>query len=522
MVRQFIYPVAAVLIALAGIGGFLVNSEHPQNAVAEKEVTIQPGSQVESGSVLKEREQQLNDINLILASRVPQLSEQKFKQPPVEQTPWLDPALDDLYQQIRNQKLSIRFPRDEEKFAIWVGNPVSIIDGKEVFQHTEALKKAIPLINQLPFPVKIWFYGTRDESNPKLGECVELLEGVSNLSAIKFSYCQLDERGYAALGKLSNLTDLEILYSNLDEVGLEQILQNKKLRRLSAHFGTRKISSQALGKVAELPVLETLKVIVSLEQKEVAGFWKKLTTCSNLVSVEVDCGWMNQKMLVDFLKKGDRQKLREWKIYTECPRKELANALALAPNLEVLRVPSGNTLETSYLLEQVSKNHPRIRALAIGWESGAHLQGDQARKALSLLACFPNLEKFQVPITLPEPKALQPLTRLSQLESFYCRDLNLDQQTLLQLAQMPGLKKLKVGALKFGRESAHILPWLSNVEQIEIIDPTTLTDERLTLLATMPRLAKLKWCDIAITEPVPLSDEARSRFQHIKFDVCEK
>jgi len=277
-----------------------------------------------------------------------------------------------------------------------------------------------------------------------------------------------------------------------------------------------------LGKVTELPALEDLKLIVSLEQKEIPGFWKKLTACSNLVSVEVDCGWMNQKILIEFLKKGDRQKLREWKIYTECPREELANALALAPNLEVLRVPSGTTLETSYLLEQVSKNHPRMRVLAIGWESGAHLQGDQARKALSLLACFPHLEKFHVPISLPEPKALQPLTRLSQLERFYCRDLNLDQQTLLQLAQMPRLKKLKVGALKFGRESAHILPWLSNVEQIEIIDPTTLTDERLTLLATMPRLAKLKWCDIAITEPVPLSEEARSRFQHIKFDVCEK
>ncbi len=67
---------------------------------------------------------------------------------------------------------------------------------------------------------------------------------------------------------------------------------------------------------------------------------------------------MNQKILIEFLKKGDRQKLREWKIYTECPREELANALALAPNLEVLRVPSGTTLETSYLLEQVSKITP--------------------------------------------------------------------------------------------------------------------------------------------------------------------
>lgn len=522
MIRQFVYPLAVVLIALAGIGGFLVNSEHSQNAIAEKEVTVPTESQVESGAVLKAREQQLNDINLILANRVPHLSAQHSQQAPVKQTPWLDPALDGLYQQIRNQKLSIRFPRKGESFAIWVGNPVEIVDGKKVYQHAEALKKAIPLIKQLPFPVKIWFYGTRDQSNPELGECVELLEGVSNLNAIKFSYCRLDERGFAALGNLSNLTDLEILYSNVDDAGLEQILKNKKLRRLNVHFGTRKVSSQALGKVTELPALEDLKVIISLEQKEVAGFWKKLTTCSNLVAVEVDCGWVNQKMMVDFLKKGDRQKLRKWKIYSECPREEFANALALAPNLEVLRVPSGTTLETSYLLEQVSKNHPRMRVLAIGWESGKHLQGDQARKALSLLARFPHLQKFHVPISLPEPKALQPLTRLSQLESFYCRDLNLDQETLLQLAQMPGLKKLKVGALKFGRESAHTLPWLSNVEQVEIIDPTTLTDERLTLLATMPRLAKLKWCDIAITEPVPLSDEARSRFQHIKFDVCEK
>ncbi|MFH1301669.1 MAG: hypothetical protein ABIK07_11465 [Planctomycetota bacterium] len=522
MVRQFVCPVAIVLIALAGIGGLLMTSEQTQNAVAEKEVIIQADSQVEPGSVLKEREQRLNDINFILASRVPQISERGLKPAQIDPAPWFDPALDDLYQQIKKQKLAIRFPHDHETFAIWVGNPVRIVDGKKIFQHTESLKESIPLINQLPFPVKIWFYGTRDQANPELGECIETLSGISNLNAVKFSYCRINDRGYAALRNLPKLTDLEILYSDLDEAGLEQITQIKNLQRLSVNFGTEKVSGPALDKVTELPELEELKVIASLQPDEIAVFWKKLTACKKLVSVDVDCGGMNQKMMISFLKEGDRQKLREWKIHTECPGKALANALALAPNLEVLTVSSGKAAEISYLLDQESKHHPRLRELTIGWETGVHLKGDQARKGLSLLARFPNLQKVHVPIVLPEPKALQPLTRLSQLESFYCRDLNLNQETLLQLAQMPGLKKLKVDRLEFGRESAHILPWLTNVEQIEINDPTTLTDERLTLLATMPRLTELKWCDIAIREPVPLSEEARSAFQHIKFDVCEK
>ena len=41
MVRQFVCPIAIVLIALAGIGGLLMTSEQTQNAVAEKEVIIQ-------------------------------------------------------------------------------------------------------------------------------------------------------------------------------------------------------------------------------------------------------------------------------------------------------------------------------------------------------------------------------------------------------------------------------------------------------------------------------------------------
>ncbi len=522
MLRQFVCPVAVVLIALAGIGGFLMTSEHSQNAVAEKEVTLQADSQLESGAVVKEREQRLTDINLILASRVPQISERGLKQAPLEQAPWFNPALDSLYQQIRDQGLAIRFPHGNRNFAIWVGNPQTVVDGKKVFQHTEVLKKSIPLINQLPFPVKIWFYGTRDQSNPELGECIEVLSGISNLNAVKFSYCRFNERGYTALRNLPELTDLEILYSNLDDAGLEQITQNKKLRRLSINLGKKKISSAALESVTQLPDLEDLKLIVSLEPDEITRFWEKLTACTNLVDVEVNCGGMTQEMMIHFLKDGDRQKLRSWKIFTECPGKALANALSLAPNLEVLRASSGKAAEISYLLEQAVKNHPHMRELAIGWESGVHLQDDRARKALSLLACFPNLERVHVPIVLPEPKALQPLTRLSQLQYFYCKDLNLNQETLLQLAQMPSLNKLQVDSLELGRESAHLLPWLTNVEQIEINDPTTLTDERLTLLATMPRLTKLKWCDIAIKGPVPLSEEARSAFQHIRFDVCEK
>tara|TARA_R110002111_G_scaffold108086_1_gene166741 strand:- start:38359 stop:39927 length:1569 start_codon:yes stop_codon:yes gene_type:complete len=522
MFRQFVCPVVVVLIALAGIGGFLMTSEHSRNAVAEKEVTVEPVSQVEPGSVVKEREQRLTDINLILASRVPQISERGLKQTQIEQTPWLDPALDSLYQQIRNQQLAIRFPRGDEKFAIWVGNPESIVDGKKVFQHTEALKKSVPLINQLPFPVKIWFYGTRDQSNPELGECIEVLSAIPNVNAVKFSYCRINERGFAALQNLPKLTDLEILYSNLDDAGLEQITQIKNLHRVSINLRKKKVSASALEKITELPDLEDLKLIVSLEPDEITSFWEKLTGCTKLVSVDVHCGGMTQEMMIHFLEEGDRQKLRSWKIYSECPGKALANALSLAPNLEVLKASSGKAAEIIYLLEQAAKHHPRMRTLAIGWESGVHLQGDQTRQALSLLACFPNLEHVHVPMILPEPKALQPLTRLSQLQYFYCKNLNLNQETLLQLAQMPSLKKLQVDSLELGRESAHLLPWLTNVERIEINDPTTLTDERLTLLATMPRLTKLKWCDIAIKEPVPLSEEARSAFQHIRFDVCEK
>lgn len=522
MFRQLICPVVAVIIALVGIGGFLVNSEKSNRAVTEKEVTDQGDAQESVRSGLNQQEQRLDDINLLLASRISKRSPPALNQSQIEQAPWLDPSLDSIYQQIRNQKLSIRFPTGQESFVIWVGNPRKTVNGKKVYQHAEVLKKTIPLINQLPFPVRIWFYGTRDQSNPELDECIESLAGVSNLAGIKFSYCHINERGYTALQNLANLTNLEVLYSNLSNAGLEKIVQNKNLRRLHLNLGRTKLSSPVLEKLTELPALEDLKVIGLLEPEKVASFWEKLTACQTLVCVEVDFGSVTQKMMIDFLKGPHREKLKKLKIYEIFPQQKLANALICAPNLEVLKMPSGKPAAMIYLLEQLSKHHSHIKSLAIGWDAGDHLQGDQARIALGLLACFPDLKEFHVPVSLPEPSALQPLTRLEHLEYFYCQNLNLDQETLLLLAQMPILKKLTVDSLEFDQGSAHVLPWLSNMQHLEIRDPMTLTDERLSLLATIPHLSKLKWCDIALKEPIPLTEEARARYQYIEFDVCRK
>lgn len=526
MFRQLIWPVVAVIIALAGIGGFLANSEKSNRAIAEKEVkeeiTEQVISRAPAQPKFNKRELRLDDINLILASRISQLSQPKVKPSQKVDTPWLDPSLDGIYQQLRNQKLSIRFPTEEESFAIWVGNPMEIVNGKKVYQHTAVLKKAVPLINQLPFPVRIWFYGTRDQSNPELGECIETLSGISKLGGVKFSFCRINERGYTALRNLSHLTNLEILHSNLNDAGLEQIVQNKNLRRLHLNFGSTKVSESVLGKVPSLPELEDLKIVASLEPNEVALFWGKLASCGTLVCLEVDCGSITENLMIDFLKGPHRERLRQLKIIELFPRKKLVDALVYVPNLELFKIPSGTSSDMIYLLQQLSKHQTRLKSLSIGWDSGDHMNGDQARDALGLLACFPNLEDFHVPITLPEPAALQPLTRLTHLKSFYCQNFNLDQKTLLLLAQMPSLKSLTVDSLEFGQESAHVLPWLSNLNQLELRDPVTLTDERLSLLATIPHLSKLTWCDIAIKEPIPLTEEARARFQYIKFDVCGK
>ncbi|QDV53357.1 hypothetical protein [Gimesia fumaroli] len=522
MLRQFICPVAAVLLALAGIGGLIISSDHSQNAVAEKQTSAEstPPSQADVDS--KQREQRLKEINLILSKRAPEFSGAP-PQPTPEATPvWLDPALDNLYQQIKRKRAGLWFPRNNEPFSIWVGNPSKTVDGKKVYQHTEVLKNVIPLVNQLPFPVRIWFYGTRDQTNPELGECIETLSAVKQLAGVKFSLCRINERGYTALKNLPNLTNLEILYSHLDEAGLSEITQAKKLNRLHLNFGNQSISLQAAEQVLTLPLLEDLKIHVDIAAEDVTPFWEKMTKCSQLTSVEIDLGSVTQNAMIYFLKNGDRQNLRSWIIREIFPRKRLADALALAPNLEVLKVPSGRTDDIFYLLEQVAEHQPRIKQLVIGWDTGNHLSGDQARAALTLLTNFPQLERCHIPVELPDARALQPLTRLPHLQFFYCRNLNLDQDTLVQLAQMPALKRLEVDKLQFDQNAAHLLPWLSNVEKITIKDPTTLNDERLELLAKMPRLSKLVWCDIAIKEPIPLTKAARARFPQFEYDVCGK
>ncbi|MCA9014474.1 MAG: hypothetical protein KDA77_04000 [Planctomycetaceae bacterium] len=522
MLRQFICPVAAVLIALAGIGGFLVSSDHSQKAVAEKQTSVQPEDVTHEAADFKQREQRLNEINLVLASRAPEFSDNPPAAAPPKKLPWQDPALDGLYQEIRRNRVGLWFPRNKEPFSIWVGNPSQTVDGKKVYQHCEALKQAIPVINQLPFPVRIWFYGTRDQTNPELGKCIETLSEVKQLAGVKFSLCRINERGYTALRNLPNLTNLEIIHSHLNEAALEQITQNRQLRRLHLQFGSDPISFEAAEKILDLPQLEDLKLNVELAPEHVAPFWKKMARCSQLTSVEVDLGSVTQNAMLNFLKTGDRQNLRRWTIREIFPRKPLADALALAPHLEVLKVPSGKQEDISYLLEQLAAHQRHLKQLVIGWDTGDHLSGDQARAALNLLTSFPYLERCHIPIDLPEPAALQPLTRLAHLEYFYCKNMNLDQKTLLLLAQMPALKRLEVDKLQFDKGAAHLLPWLTSVEQIEIKDPTTLTDERLELLATLPRLSKLKWCDVAIKEPIPLTDAARARFPKIEFDVCGK
>ncbi|WP_339732789.1 hypothetical protein [uncultured Gimesia sp.] len=522
MLRQFICPVAAVLIALAGIGGLLVSSDHSQKAVAEKQNSSEPAVAPQTDSDFKQREQRLNEINLLLACRAPQFSGKPPAATPKATPPWLDPALDDLFQQIKRKRVRLWFPRNKEPFSIWVGNPAQTVDGKKVYQHTAVLKNVIPLVNQLPFPVRIWFYGTRDQTNPELGECIETLSEVKQLAGVKFSMCRINERGYTALRNMPNLTNLEIIRSHLNEAALAQIIQAERLRRLHLDFGNHQVSLQAAEKVLALPLLEDLKLHVELPAKDVTPFWKKMARCSQLTAVEIDLGSVTQNAMLSFLKNGDRQNLRKWIIREIFPRKPLADALALAPHLEVLKVPSGKADEISYLLEQVAAHQPRMKQLVIGWDTGNHLSGDQSRTALKLLTNFPNLERCHIPIDLPEPAALQPLTRLTHLEYFYCKNLNLDQDTLLLLAQMPTLKRLEVNKLQFDQGVAHLLPWLSNVENIKIKDPTTLTDERLELLATLPRLSKLKWCDIAIKEPIPLTDAARARYPQIEFDVCGK
>lgn len=524
MLRQFICPVVAVFIALAGIGWFLASSEHSQSAVAEKQTSTQPADSPQTNDDFIKREQRLNEINLVLARRAPQLLNQAPAVVPVaDATPaWLDPALNDLYQQIKQKRVRIWFPRNNEPFSIWVGNPSRIVDDKKVYQHTEVLKNVIPLVNQLPFPVRIWFYGTRDQTNPELGECVETLSEVKQLAGVKFSLCRINERGYKALRNLPQLTDLEILYSHLDEAALEQITQLEGLRRLHLDFGSASVSLQAAQKVLDLPLLEDLKFNLELAPEGVVPFWEKMARCSQLTSIEVDLGSVTQNAMIKFMKTGDHQNLQRWIIRELFPRQRLVDTLALAPNLEVLKVPSGKTDQVIYLLENLAAHQPRMKQLVIGWDTGSHLGGDQARTALKLLTSFPQLERCHVPINLPEPEALQPLTRLEHLEYLYCRNMNLDQKTLLLLAQMPALKRLEVNKLQFDQDAAHLLPWLSHVEQIEIKDPTTLTDERLELLAQLPRLSKLKWCDIAIKDPIPLSEAARTRFPQIDYDICGK
>lgn len=523
MFRQRAIPFVVVLLALAGIGGFLVNSDRSQSVVADKQAVadVTPAIQHHTHTDLQKTGRRLDEINQVIASRIPQLR----GLPPVNtsgvtQGPWNDPALNDLYQQIRDQKLTIWLPREGEPFSIWVGNPEKVVDGKKVYQHTEALQKSVSLINQLPFPVRIWFYGTRDQSNPELGECIEAVAGIKNLSGVKFSYCRINERGYQALRKLSGLQDLEILHSHLNETALEQIAQMDGLQRLHLHFGKNQIDSPLAEKLLNLPHLQDFKLYINLASKRVNPFWKKLSGCSQLVALEVDCGAVKQDLLVKFLKNGDHQKLEKWVVRNVFPGKQLSDAFVLAPQLTSLKVPSGSTEEMSYLLKKLSRDLPGMRSLTIGWDTGIHLTDEEARTALQQLGRFKSLQECHVPITLPDADALQPLTQLKQLESFYCKNLNLNQKTLFLLAQMPALKSLDVNALNFGEESSHLLPWLSHVEQIEIRDPTTLTDERLALLNLLPQLSRLKWCDIAIQKPVPLTPEARQKYSHIEFSIC--
>ncbi|MCA9006226.1 MAG: hypothetical protein KDA70_13220 [Planctomycetaceae bacterium] len=523
MFRQLMIPCAAMLVALAGVGGVLLNADRTQSVVADKHELIDktPSIQHHTHADLQKTGRRLDEINQVIASRVPQLNGLKpVNANSISQAPWNDPALNDLYEQIRKQRLTLWFPPNDEPFSIWVGNPEKTVDGKKVYQHAEVLEKAVPLINQLPFPVRIWFYGTRDQSNPELGECIEAVSGITKLSGVKFSYCRINERGYQALRKLSELHDLEILHSHLDETALEQIAQMDGLRRLHLHFGKKQIDSALAEKILDLPHLEDFKLYINLAPGRVAPFWNKLSGCSQLVALEVDCGAVKQEVLVKFLKEGDHQKLNKWVIRNVFPKKKLADAFVLAPQLTSLKMPSGSTEDMGYLLDRLARDLPGMTNLTIGWDTGMHLTDEEARTALKQLGSFANLQECHVPVALPDAYALQPLTKLKRLESFYCKDLDLNQETLLLLAQMPALKSLDVKALNFGDESAHLLPWLSYVEQIEIRDPSTLTDERLALLSQLPQLSRLKWCDIAIPKPVPLTPEARKKYSHIDFEIC--
>lgn len=523
MFRQLTCVATVLLIALAGMGCFLLTSDSTQNAVANKQpVAPEPELKLQTDPRVSERTRRLEEINRILASRVPHLSAVPNTSDSRENESWQSPELERIYQQIRNQQLTIWYPRNEEPLSIWVGNPGKKVDGEKVYQHTQALKAAIPYINQLPFPVRIWFYGTRDQSNPELGKCIETLTGIEKLHSVKFSYCRISPRGYAALRGLPQLTDLEILHSHLDETALKHIAQIKQLRRLHLSFGDQKISTVAAEQLLELSELEDFKLQIRLESKEVGRFWKKMSGCSSLVSLEVDCGKVNQDMMYQFLKHGDHQRLKSWTIRDYIPRKKLADALVLAPNLEVLRVPSGSAEEMEYLLQRLAEHHPQLRILTIGWDSGMHLKGKQARQALQLLSAFPQLQQVHVPIVLPDVNSLEPLTRLSQLEHFYCKNLNLHQTTLFYLAQMPSLKSLSVRSLSFSDESSHLLPWLSHVETIEIENPETLNNKRLSLLATLPELRELKWCNIATNKTDSLTDEVKARYPFIKYSVCGK
>lgn len=522
MLRQIICPVAIVLLAVAGIGSFLLTSEHAQNANAEKQESAQPKVITEIDPDFQRREQRLLDINQVLARRAPEFGGNP-PQATLDPVPvWADPEHDKIYQQIIKKRARLWFPRNNEPFSIWVGNPYQEVDGKKVYEHAQVLNDVVPLINQLPFPVRIWFYGTRDQSNPELGECINALADIKQLAGIKFSLCRINDQGYTALKNLPNLTDLEILYSHLDEAAVAEIIQMKRLKRLHLDFSNNKISLKSAESILTLPELQDLKLHVDVPGVDVTPFWEKMTDCTQLTDVEIDLGSVTEKAMLHFLTKGNRENLQTLYIREIFPRKRLAQALQNAPNLQVLKVPSGKDKDMLYLLDQLASHHPRLKQLVVGWDTGNHLTGEQARTALNLLTSFPELERCHIPIDLPDSAALKPLLELPHLEYVYCKNLNLDQETLLLLAQMPTLKRLEVDRLEFDENAAHLLPWLTNIQKIEIKDPTTLTDERLELLATMPRLNKLTWCDIAIKDPVPLSKAARARFPQITYEVCGK
>ena len=329
-----------------------------------------------------------------------------------------------------------------------------------------------------------------------LKEAAQHSEDRATIAELSLSSSHFDDEVWTAISNLETLNSIELSYTSINDEQFERICGNENIQRVTIESPRNTLSSASIQKVLHLPQLKHLQLgsLNSLVNVEgINRLWKPLGQKRGFESLVVVLDSQQLDGFRDFLEGPVKKSLKKLIVHSQPV--QFPTWVGHYPRLEELTISLKRSKYPTLVEPLLKMEHafPRLKKLKLSVLGGYPYDERQIGEVLTDVSRLEDLESLELQMEAKGEINLEPLTRVAGLKHLAGLKFDLNRTTLHQLTRMPRLETIHVNGLEFGSESAHLLPWLTNLEYIYIEKAETLNTSRFEMLATIPQLSRLEY-----------------------------